>query len=175
MAATINIDPPIYIKKDGIFDMDSIYSFLYSWYGDKGYLANENLYKHKPGFVRGNEIEIETKGFKKTTPYVRYWIEIKFHLWDAEDIEVLVEGKKKKLTKARMRIQFKMWMDLDWENRWEKSKAQEALREFYHKYIIKRKIEDDWIPKLAKETYEIHDKIKLMLDQEAAKWAKKEQ
>ena len=155
--------------------MDKVYTYIYGWLADKGYLAQEDLYKHKPGFVKGNEIEIEISGWKKITPYTKYWMTIKFHLWDAEDIEVLAEGKKKKLTRTRMRIEFKIWMDLDWENRWDKNKFTEGLRDFYHNYIIKRKIEDDWKVKLLKEEYEIHDNLKLMIDQEAAKWAKNEQ
>lgn len=166
------IQPPLYIKHTGIFDMDAVYNYIHGWFARRNYLSHEDLYKHKPGFVKGNEVEIELSGFKRITGYLKHWIEIKFHLWDAEEIEVVQEGKKKKLTQAAIRIVFNAWLEMDWENRWEQNKFLEMLRDFYHKYIIKKKIEEEWEGALFKEEYEMHDTVKKLLEQETSKWQK---
>ena len=154
----------IHLKKAGIFDMDKLYSFVYSWLDEKKYYYHEGLYKKK-----GDELELEMGGFRKVTDYAKYQIDITFHLWSMVDVEMIKHGKKVKMTKAWMDITITGKLVTDYEGRWSKSKFLESLNKFYENYIIKRTIEDEWAVGVYKEAYDLHEKMKAIMEQEASR------
>ena len=169
MTTVIKIAKDLHIKKHGIFDMDKLYKFVYAWLDDRKYFFHEKLYKHKPGFIKGNEVELEIESFRKVTGYVKYNIDITFHLWDVVDVDVIKHGKKQKMSQARMDITLNGYITTDYEENWEKKKLYKIMNDIYEKYIIKRKIEDIWMIELYKEAYDLHEKIKAIAEQEASR------
>ena len=72
-------------------------------------------------------------------------IEIYIHTYDAHDVEiVMADGKKENFTKGRIWIEFKGYVTYDPEKRWESKRFYARLRNFYNKYVIKKKMEGVW-------------------------------
>ena len=54
------------------------------------------------------------------------------------------DGSKRTFTKGRLWIQFRGNIETDYEKRWEENTFYANLRNFYHRYVIKKKIEGIW-------------------------------
>jgi hypothetical protein len=156
-------DQPPIIRYSGIFDFDKLYKNMVDWFKDKDYDFYEKNYKFKP-VVHGKEIEIEWEAEKKVTEYYLFEIDVSFHFWDFQTVEVIENGKKKKLTKARMQIIIKGAYRLDYTGRWGNTPFNEWLRGFFHKYIIKRKIMFLMWNTLYYEVYKLHALVKDQID-----------
>jgi len=152
------------VKYKGLFDLQGLYSLIRSWYDKRGFEFHENLYKtHEP---KTGNMEVFIKGFRHDTPYMQVWVDVIFRLWDLHDVEVIHAGKKKQMMKARLTIQIESWIETDYERKWEKSKFFVSLRDFYEKYIIKRKIEM-YINKIEYEVHNFQNALKKELKMEA--------
>ncbi|MEA3430371.1 MAG: hypothetical protein U9R08_03805 [Nanoarchaeota archaeon] len=128
------------LRFSGIFDFDGLYKLMVNWLSDKNYGFAEPVYKDKP-MEGGREVEIEWYAYKKIDQFYKYVIEVAFHLWEVSPAEVILNGEKKMLTKARMEIKIKGTIEVDYEERWKRSQFREMLFNFYFKYIIMKKFE----------------------------------
>ncbi len=155
------------IKYNGIFDLDSLYKMIYEWFMDRGYYFEETGYKHKVPNPSGAEDEVTWSGWRKTTEYMREWVTVYFFFWGKRDVEVIKEGKKVKLTKSRMLIELDGRIELDYQKRWEQSQFGQYLRDFYHKYIVKKELESIWWDRLYYIMLKLHNEIKEFLDMQS--------
>jgi len=163
------VDVPGYkqtIKYKGIFDFDKFYKMVYSWMMGNNYYFEEPSYKHKVPSEFGAEDEVEIKGWIKVNSYVRYWIFVTWHTWDQKEVEVIKEGKKVMLTKARIWIELKNKVELDYDDYFGKSKFTEALRTFLNKIVLKSRIENVYTDELHYRMLKLHNLIKEYLDNE---------
>ena len=158
--------PTVIIKKSGIFDFDAVYKEIFNWLGRHMYDADEKLYKHKPGHASGNEIEIEIEAAKKVTPYYMNKITVSAHLWDVTDIPVIIDGKKKIMTKNRIAIKLIGELETDYDDRFGNSKFMENIRAIFENHIIKKKISNKYQYDLYKDVYELNRDIKEKMDME---------
>jgi hypothetical protein len=147
------------IRFQGIFDFDKLYKLMVKWFEDRNYIFNEPVYKDKP-MTLGREVEIEWKGEKKITSFYKENIEIAFHLWDMQPVEVIQEGEKKMLTKARMEVVLKGYLEADYQNRWESSEWMKIMRSFYLKHVVSRSIGGLYWDPLYYRVYALHTMIK---------------
>ncbi len=161
---TFNVVDRILIKKSGVFDLDKLYKFVYAWLDERKYFYHEKAYKQK-----GVEMELEVEGKKKISGYTQFIIGLEFQLWDMKDVEVIKHGKKVKMTKTRIEVRLSGSVETDYEGNWKESKFKEALNNFYEKYIIKKTLEDEWMFELYKEAYDLQEKIKKIMEQEASR------
>jgi hypothetical protein len=129
------------IRYKGIFDMEGLYRLIVQWLKSRRYWVQESTYKHKVPSPLGAEEEIGFKGNRKVDDYYMYDVIINFHLWNMQEVDVIRDGKKVKLTRARMEVVLTGTMTLDYQGRFEKSPFYKKLRDFYHKYIIKDQLE----------------------------------
>lgn len=132
------MDIPLIIPKQrvqysGVFDWDALYKFIVSWYKDRNFELAEKGYKVKPG---GSEIEVTWEGSREETSYVRFKTITYVHIWDMHDVEIIDGGIKKKMTKARLSIDFSGQVELDWQNQYEKTKFLQGLRKFFRRFIF---------------------------------------
>tara|TARA_Y100000034_G_scaffold133517_1_gene199185 strand:+ start:325 stop:873 length:549 start_codon:yes stop_codon:yes gene_type:complete len=132
------------IRYVGIFDFDGLYKAMVGWLKARRYWFHEDTYKHKPGGPFGRELEIKWKAEKNVTEFYMNTIGVFFHIWDLSDVEVIKDGKKKKLQKARMEIHIDSDLVLEYQDKWAKNKFTSALFDFYRKYVIKREIDSLW-------------------------------
>src|SRR3989344_8705210 len=94
--------PPITLRYNGLFDFDGLYAAIIDWAKNYGYRWHDKAYKHKVPSPRGAEHEIEWEITKEVTEYISYTISFTVHIWDLREVEVLVDGKKKNLSNARV-------------------------------------------------------------------------
>jgi len=158
--------PKHIIKYEGIFDYDRLYKIVYHWLSNQGYYVNEPTYKSKPGTAAGTEEEIELRAWRKVNNYVKYWIYVYFHVYDIKPMEIVKEGKKKKVIKARIWIELDAEVELDYNNRFEKSRFLEALRTFLNNIVLKSKIDVVWTDELYYRMLKLHKVIKEFLEME---------
>ncbi|NCO11659.1 hypothetical protein CO038_03835 [Candidatus Pacearchaeota archaeon CG_4_9_14_0_2_um_filter_39_13] len=123
-------------KHKGIGDFKDFYNFMYSWLKDEGFVITEKLYSEK---LAGDskDIEVKWEAKRELTDYFRAHIEMVSKVRGLKDIEIEVDGKRKKTQEFReIEITIKGVLEKDYNSRWEKSAIQKFLKEVYHKYVI---------------------------------------
>jgi hypothetical protein len=154
------------IKYRGIFDIEGLFKKTYDWMIHQGYEVYEKKYKHKVPDPRGAEDEVTLSGYRKVNGYVRFTLDVDFHIWDMRYVDVVKEGAKKKMVTARIKILFQPTVQLDYSNRFAGSKFLLALQDFYHKFIIRQDIQNYWEDEIWYRTLKLQRVIKDFLDME---------
>ena len=128
------------------------------WIIDSGYEFQEMQYKHKVPDPAGYEQELRWYGWRKVTGYVKYNIHVYFHLWEIKDVELVKQGRKKRMWNARVLIEIKGDVETDWNNYFERanSKFLIGLREWINKYLLFNKIMSSWTDEHYYRIYKLH-------------------
>ena len=155
------------LKYDGIFNFDDLYKTLVKWFKQRGFEFDETLYKQKTGSALGREVEIKWAGWVNVTEYIRYWIRIHMHGDGWNDVEILKNGKKKRMVKARLKITFTGDIELDYENRFERSSFLRKLREFHDKFLFKKELEFKYEDEIYYMVYSLQKIVKEFFDMES--------
>ena len=88
------------------------------------------------------------------------------HMHDMEKIEVIKNGKKVILTKARVRFVLDMKLETDYSGRFSGNRFLGKLKTFYEKYIFKKELEGKWEDKLYYHLFKLQAIIKEYMDLE---------
>jgi len=164
MSKTIPLGTVATVKLSGVFDFKSLYKVMHDWFVERGYFFEEGLYKHKVPSPAGAEQDIRWTGWKKINEFIKYWIKVYIKLWDIKQLEVVKNGEKKILTKARIRIEFDGEVEADYANRFNRSKFLQTLQDFYLRYIIKKDLDHIYTDQLWYVIYKLHKVTKDHLD-----------
>ncbi len=159
--------PPILIRYRGLFDFEGLYQAMADWFKRYRYILHEETYKHKVPSPLGAEQEIHWYAEIDVTEYIRFRIDVDFHLWDMTEIEVVRNGKKKILTSARLEIRIRGKLITDWQGKFEKNRFTRALRHLYNEYMLRREIESYWGDMLIYRMFNLQAYIKKYLDMQA--------
>ena len=154
--------PTIFVKHKGNFDFDMVCQKIKSWYDGKGYEFHAAKHKHKLG-----EEELKYHGELKATGYIRFFIHLLIRIREMKDVEIIKDGQKTRMQNGLIAFDIVPSYELDYENRFGGNKWLKAIQDFYHKYVIKRKIEDYWEDELALHANELIQVIKSSLEYEA--------
>src|SRR3989338_4419929 len=154
--------PVTYIRQKGYFDWADLLKSIRGWLKDEFYNVEETKHKHKP-----NEQEVEMSGFRKLNEYVKYYFDIKIRTENVAIVELIKDGKTVKTQEGNVCIELSARMELDWQRRFGGSEFLQSLQNFYHKYIIKQKIEQVWMGHLESKFGQFANFIKDKLQQEA--------
>ena len=129
------------ITHSGVFNFSEFYSYAHSWLKEEDYGVAEEKYNEK---VSGNsrDITIEWKASKEVSDYFKVSIKVEFQIEGLVDVEVEVDGKKKKTNKGKVTVDIKAALLKDPESKWESSSFNRFLREIYNKYIIPKRLEN---------------------------------
>ena len=136
------------LRYKGVFDWEGLYKTMREWFKEREYDFLETRYKHKMRSGGLAELEINWKCWREETEYVKNWITVYFHIWDFKEVDVIKNGKKMKLSKARMLIEIEPWIEIDYEGRWAGSLLKRKLRDFYNRFLYRVEIESLWEDKL---------------------------
>ncbi len=124
------------VEHSGIFNFAGFYSFAYSWFRDEQYDGvDEEKYAEK---VSGNsrDIDIEWKAFKSMSDYFKIEQKLVFQIRDLTDVEVEIDGKKKKMNKGNISVEIKTTLVRDPESKWDRMPTLRFMRDVYNKYVI---------------------------------------
>lgn len=155
------------VRYKGTFDLEGLYRVIVQWLKSRRYWFHETTYKHKAPTPLGVEEQIRFYAERKVTDYYRYDIGLFLHIWHMKEVEVIKNGKKKKLVNAKMDITIQGHMILDYQGKFEKSPFFLKLRDFYHKYILFHLLENTWYDTLYYRTIKLQAVIKDYLEIEA--------
>ncbi len=166
MSIKRDLEPMNRIRYKGAFDFDGLYRVMRSWYEERKYHFFETRYKEKTKPL-GNEIEISWKGERPLNDYVQNNVYAFIHLWDVNYVETIRNGKKKKLTRARMLIDIRAEVELDYMNQWEDSTVKRLWRTVYNRYLLREDIKTVYEDKLWYNAQKLQQRIKQFLDMES--------
>ncbi|MBN2454747.1 hypothetical protein JXB11_04335 [Candidatus Woesearchaeota archaeon] len=159
-------DLPARIKFRGLFDIDSLYRFMAHWLKHHKYEFHETLYKFKPP-----EMELRWRAERRKTGFVKEIINLHLHMWGEYDVEIIAKGKKKKMANARMVLDIDgaleaPYSDLFGKRRWNLP-MERRLLSIFHRYVLKREFELEYIDVLYYEIYNFLADIKEHMKLEA--------
>ncbi len=124
------------IKYSGYGNFKDTYSYAYDWVRQEGYSVVEEQYTEK---VKGNskDVEVVWKASKQITDYFKIEIDFRWRILGLEDVEVEIDGKKKKMNKfIELGIEMKGALVRDYKNEWNQSATTKFFKEIYNKFII---------------------------------------
>jgi hypothetical protein len=154
--------PVIYIKHKGNFSLSKLLQDIKSWFDNNHYEFHAPKHKHK-----AESEDIKFFGERKITGYIKFYLTVEIRVWELREVEVIKDGEKVKTNHGRVAIDFIPSYKLDYDDRFGGSKWMQAIQDFYHKYIIKRKIEDYWEDELFLQAGNLIRVIKNALEYEA--------
>ncbi|MBX4196067.1 hypothetical protein KW805_00575 [Candidatus Pacearchaeota archaeon] len=130
------------VENSGLFDFAALYGFAHSWLKDQeNYGVVEEKYSEK---VSGNsrDIDIEWKATKGLSDYFRVELSVKYEVRGLTDVEVEMEGSKKKMNRGKVSVEIKGTLIRDPDSKWENSPINKLMRDIYNKYIIPSRVKD---------------------------------
>ncbi|MBW2980838.1 hypothetical protein KY360_05470 [Candidatus Woesearchaeota archaeon] len=164
--------PTVYIRYKGIWDMQDLYQSMVDYFRRKKYKFYERVYKHKHPSPFGIERQYMWRATRKESEYLQFQIDIYYHTYDAHDIEVVMaDSTKKTFTKGRIWMEFTGKVIYDWEKRWQDNVFYAELKNFFDKYIIRKKMEHMWWDQLwYREIHKLHEIVKEKLKMESQEY-----
>ena len=153
---------PVFIQYKGILDMQDLYETIADFFKQKKFKFYEVQQRLRRPGPFGAEILYQFKATRKVEDYYEWVVDTVIETFDMHDVEVVTkDGTKKKMTKGRIWIHLSGYVEMDYEKYFEKSAFLAHLKSFYHKYIIKKKIEGIWWDELQyKIVLRLHALIK---------------
>ena len=123
------------LEDSGIFSFDEVYSYAYTWFKDEGFGLVEEKYNEK---VSGNtrEIKFDWVASKGLSDYFKEEIKISVEVEGLTDVEVEIDGKKKKSNKGKIKFDIKGTLISDPNSKWDSTPMYTFMRDIYSKYII---------------------------------------
>jgi len=161
--------PVATVRYRGLFDFSGLYNSMADWFKHYRYVLHEEMYKHKVPSPSGAEQELSWWAEEEVNEFIKFRMEVEFHLWDMTEIEVVKDGKKKQLTNARIEIKLKAVLIHDWQDRFEQSKFTRMLRSLYWSVIYRREATGFWTDMIYYRTLGLQAHIKQYLDLQT-KW-----
>ena len=134
-----------YIQYKGVWDMQDLYEFVASFFHRRKFKFYERRYILKKPSPFGSDVQHVWEGTRDVEDYYKFVINIFLHTFDTQDMEVVMkDGSKRTFTKGRLWIQFRGKVEFDYEKKWEENAFYAHLRNFYHKYVVWKKLEAFW-------------------------------
>jgi alpha-amylase/alpha-mannosidase (GH57 family) len=146
----------------GLFKFADFYKYAHSWLDDEDYGVVEDKYAEK---ISGNskDIDVEWKCTKKVSDYFKNDIKVKFEIKGLVDVEVEVDGKKKKMQQGKVKVDIKGTLIRDPESKWEGAPYLRFLRDVYNKYVVPQRV-DEREESIDEDVKNLKDELKSFLD-----------
>jgi hypothetical protein len=143
----------------GIFDYDKLIKTIANWFNIQGFEFKEEYFKHKVPTPAGSEPEFKYHGWMKLSEYVQYWIFVQAHLYELKEVDVMIDGVKKKMAKGKIMLTFSDNCILDYNNKFNTPVAKK-IQDFLHKHIWNKQITGGWTDELYYRKYKLHREVK---------------
>jgi len=146
----------------GVFHFTEFYSFAHKWLKNEDYGIVEERYNEN---VSGNSrsVYIEWKASKQISDYFKIELKMKIDIRELVDVEVEMDGKKKKMHKGKISMGIKGNLIRDPESKWDGSALNRFLREIYNKYVIPSRI-DGVKGKIMADVKDFKEELKAYLE-----------
>jgi len=134
-----------YIQYKGVWDMQDLIEFMVSFFSQRKYKIHElkHILKHPSPF--GVDIKNMWHATRDIEEYYKAVFDIYIHQTDVHDIEVVMkDGEKRTFTKGKLWVQFVAKVETDYQGKFEEKAFWLNVRNFYHRYVLWKKIEAGW-------------------------------
>jgi hypothetical protein len=147
---------------NGLLNFSDFYGYAHTWFKEEEYGVIEEKYSEK---ISGNskEIDIEWKATKPISDYFKLEQKVKFEVRNMIEVEVEIDGQKKKMQQGKVRLEIKGALVKDVKSAWDVKPLYRFLRDTYNKYIIPQRI-DAMEDKLKDDVRKFKDEMKAFLD-----------
>jgi len=127
------------LNYSGFFNFKGAYSFAHSWLYDEKFDIVEDKYSEK---VSGNarDINFTWRVSKRLSEYFKTEYEMKFTIKNLTEVEVEIDGERKKMNKGDIEVETKASLVKDPDSKWEGSPFLAFLRDVYNTYVIPSRI-----------------------------------
>lgn len=123
-------------KYAGLGDFKEAYKFARDWFWKEEFNLIEESYTEK---VSGSakDLEIDWVATKKVTDYFKIAIKVKWRIFGMSDVEVEIDGRKKKMNKfVELGMELKGVLEKDYSSKWGTSAYEKFFKDLYQKYVI---------------------------------------
>lgn len=129
------------VENSGLWDFKGFYTYAHGWLKEENFDVEEEKYSET---VTGNsrKINFEWKATKTLSDYFKHEIKLKFAVQDLTDVEVEIDGKKKKMNKGKILIEIKGTLVRDPESKWDITPWYRFLRDTYNKYVVPGRVQN---------------------------------
>jgi|SRR3989344_4513317 len=117
------------LKKKSVIDYDKIYSIAKSWAEGLDIDLTETSHKEK------GDIELEWNAEKSMTSYIKSGYKIQLFIISPSSVEIVKEGKKKKMKKAIVKLSIKSKIITDSDKKWDGSDIKKSIEKFFNKFV----------------------------------------
>lgn len=163
------------VKVHDVFNMKDLYKVVKEWMDEEDYFDEfgevnyrEKLYLHK---VRPTDTELwiwfraikYPEGVEPETGYLRYILNVDYHVINMKDIEVVHKGRKLKMNNGEVEVMINAFVELDYRGEWKKNRFLKNFVKLFQKSIYKNEIDYHRLA-LYKEAYKLQATIKRYLD-----------
>lgn len=151
------------LDHSGIFSFSDLYTFMHTWLKDNLYGVNEEKYGEKVSGA-SRDIGFEWKATRTLSDYFKIEHTIRVDVTGLTEVEVEIDGKKRRMNKGKIAMEIKGILIKDPKNTWdETSPAYKFLREVYDKYIIPKRIKA-MENKIENDVRSFKDEVKAYLE-----------
>ena len=150
------------IDHNGYFDFKSFYSFAHSWFNEENYDVAEEKYSENVSGANRN-IKFEWACTKQISDYFKLEMKIKFEVTDLSEVEVEIDGKKKKTNKGKVSVEVKGSLIRDPDSKWDGTHWTRFLRDVYSKYVVPGRI-DNMTGKVNADVIAFKEQLKAFLE-----------
>jgi hypothetical protein len=163
------------IESEDTFHMKNLYKLIHDWldeegftdlYGDRHPKGNpEIFYLERINAASGaKEHRIRWRCIKSKNSYYRFFLKVDFMTLNMKSIEVMHQGYKMKTDRGDAIINIEAWLQLDYNNEWDKTPflKNPRIKEIFRNRIYKEQIESYKV-ELYKTAYRLQNTIKQYL------------
>jgi len=130
----------MHIRYKGAWDMQDLYESIASHLRERKWHFFENVYKHKHPSPFGVERQYIWTAEQDVDEWVKIKIDIYIHTYDAHDIEIVgKDGERRIYTQGKIWIVLKLNDIWDPHHHFDTSSFWGQLKDFYIKYIVRKR------------------------------------
>ena len=153
-----SIVKPQTISYRGPFSVAEVYALINTWLDDRRY---DRLDKDHNEIVKpdGKYIEVSLRPEYELSTYAKFvlWIDIKMSR--VKDIELEIDGHKRRLQEGDVLISVRAFLDSDIEGTWESTPLYMVIRTAFNKLVYKTSY-NQYVEQLKGHVAELKDELK---------------
>lgn len=124
------------LEYKGVFNLRDMFRMFTRWYKESPYEKGGD-YVSEQNTSRGKYMEYSYWPWKKQTDYIRYFMKIRMLIYDSNKVDIMIDGKKKKMDHARIIIYIDGFVETDYEMRWQHTPLTQFIRTMFIKFFYK--------------------------------------
>ena len=147
---------------EGVFGLKDVYKLIHDFLSDKQYVPVEKRISESVT-KNGKHVEVWFEPFKKYSDYAKSVIRLHVSASDLKDVEVSVDGQKKRLQQGRITVIIDSWLETDYEGRWESKAFAYVIRSLFEKFVFVPFL-SGYVSQVRNDTLHVKEQLKAFLN-----------